>query len=65
MKYGSSTLTLAAGAFVAFLGAAFAKDDLFEAHMWVLFFVLLGSMTIALPRSTKNSTHIWASKRSS
>ena len=50
MKYGSSTLTLAAGAFVAFLGAAFAQDDLFEAHMWVLFFVLLGSAIVMLRR---------------
>ena len=50
MKYGSSTLTLAAGAFVAFLGAAFAEDDLFVAHMWVLFFVLLGSAIVMLRR---------------
>ena len=50
MKYGSSTLTLAAGAFVAFLGAAFAQDDLFQAHMWVLFFVLLGSAIVMLRR---------------
>ena len=30
------------------LGAAFAKDSLFQAHAWVLFFVLLASTVLML-----------------
>ena len=42
------TLTLAILAFVALLGAAFAYDNLFATHMWVMFFVLLAGTAIAL-----------------
>ncbi|MCR9135379.1 MAG: cytochrome-c oxidase, cbb3-type subunit I [Alphaproteobacteria bacterium] len=50
MKFTLETVAVGIGAFVALLGAAFAKDSLFEAHMWVLFFVLLCSAIILLRR---------------
>ena len=43
MRYGTEIVIVGLGAFLATLGAAFAVDDLFRAHMWVLFFVLAGS----------------------
>jgi cytochrome c oxidase cbb3-type subunit 1 len=55
MKYAFETIAVGIGAFLALLGVAFAKDDLFEAHMWVLFFVLLVS-TVLLLRRIKFST---------
>ena len=42
------TLTLALLAFVAMLGAAFAHDNLFATHMWVMFFVLSAGTVVAL-----------------
>ena len=50
MKFMTETIVLAVGAFIALLGAAFAKDRLFEAHMWVLFFVLLASTLFMVRR---------------
>jgi cytochrome c oxidase cbb3-type subunit I len=50
MKYVTETIVLAVGAFIALLGAAFAQDRLFEAHMWVLFFVLLASTLFMIRR---------------
>ncbi len=50
MKYVTETIVLAVGAFLALLGAAFAQDRLFEAHMWVLFFVLLASTLFMVRR---------------
>jgi cytochrome c oxidase cbb3-type subunit 1 len=50
MKYATETIVLAVGAFIALLGAAFAEDRLFEAHMWVLFFVLLASTLFMVRR---------------
>jgi len=41
---------VAVGAFLALLGAAFAHDNLFAAHMWVLFFVLLVGTVVMLRR---------------
>ncbi len=52
MNYSVTTLSLAVGAFFALLGAAYAHDSLFAAHMWVLFFVLLGSTVVMLRRFT-------------
>jgi cytochrome c oxidase cbb3-type subunit 1 len=43
-------VALTVGAFLALLGAGFAHDDLFAAHMWVLFFTLLASMIVLLRR---------------
>ena len=39
MTYGAEIIGVGLLAFIALLGAAFAVDDLFRAHMWVLFFV--------------------------
>lgn len=50
MKYTTETIMLAAGAFLALLGAAFAQDSLFQSHMWVLFFVLLASTVVMVRR---------------
>ncbi|MEB2845105.1 cytochrome-c oxidase, cbb3-type subunit I [Rhizobiales bacterium RZME27] len=41
---------LVAGAFLALLGAGFAHDDLFAAHMWVLFFCLAISTVVVVRR---------------
>ncbi|MFB4375751.1 cytochrome-c oxidase, cbb3-type subunit I, partial [Agrobacterium sp. CR_3] len=43
MNYTLETAIVALGAFLALLGAAFAHDSLFAAHMWVQFFTLLVS----------------------
>ncbi len=48
MTYGPQTIGLALFAFLALLGAAFAADDLFAQHMWVLFFVLAASTIVLL-----------------
>lgn len=50
MKYTFEMLVLAAGAFLALIGAGFAQDRPFAAHMWVLFFVLLGGTVLLMRR---------------
>ena len=50
MKFAFETVVVGIGAFLALLGAAFAQDRLFEAHMWVLFFVLLCCTVVLLRR---------------
>ena len=51
MRYGPYIIGVGLFAFVALLGAAFATDNLFAQHMWVLFFVL-GVSTVVLMRTT-------------
>jgi len=46
MKTGIEITLLAAGALMALLGAAFARDDLFQAHAWLLFFMLLAGVVV-------------------
>ena len=48
MKFAVETVAVGVGAFLALLGAAFARDNMFAAHMWVLFFVLLISVVVML-----------------
>ncbi len=48
MRHGSGAVLVGLGAFAALLGAAFAADDLFRAHMWVLFFTLLAGSVVLL-----------------
>lgn len=48
MKYMTESILVGLFALVALLGAAFAQDDLFKVHMWVLFFVLTASTVILL-----------------
>ena len=52
MKYGAEIVLVGLGAFVAMLGAAFAADDLFRAHMWVLTFVLAAGAVVLLRRTS-------------
>ncbi|MDN2567578.1 cytochrome-c oxidase, cbb3-type subunit I [Aquibium sp. A9E412] len=52
MKYRTELVGVGFATFLALLGAAFARDALFQAHMWVLFFVLLGG-TVLLLRQTR------------
>ncbi|MCP4317039.1 MAG: cytochrome-c oxidase, cbb3-type subunit I [Hyphomicrobiales bacterium] len=52
MRFGVETVAVGIGAFLALLGAAFARDSQFEAHMWVLFFVLLVSVVVMLRTAT-------------
>ena len=46
----TETIAVALFAFVALLGAAFAQDSLFKAHMWILFSVLIISTILLLRR---------------
>ncbi|MGF7008188.1 cytochrome-c oxidase, cbb3-type subunit I [Aminobacter sp. BE322] len=55
MKYATEIILLAVAAFAALLGAAFAQDNLFAAHMWVLFFALTAG-AIVLMRTTSYAT---------
>ncbi len=48
MKYGNEIVLLALAAFAALLGAAFAQDSQFGAHMWVLFFALVAGAIVLL-----------------
>ena len=48
MKLLKETIVVGLAAFVALLGAAFAQDSLFQAHAWVLFFVLVVSTILLL-----------------
>jgi cytochrome c oxidase cbb3-type subunit 1 len=52
MKYGTEIIGIALLAFVALLGAAFAVDEPFRQHMWILFFVLSGSVVVLLRRTS-------------
>jgi cytochrome c oxidase cbb3-type subunit I len=46
----TETIAVALFAFVALLGAAFAQDTLFRAHMWILFTVLMISTVVLIRR---------------
>ena len=52
MKYGTEIVLIGLAAFLAMLGAAFAADDPFRAHMWVLTFVLAASAVVLLRRTS-------------
>ncbi len=52
MKNGFEVAIVGIAAFIALMGAAFSRDALFQAHAWVLFFVLVVS-TILLVRRVK------------
>ena len=49
MKYGIETLGVGIAALLALLGAAFAADEAFRIHAWLLFF-LLAAGTVVLMR---------------
>uniref|UniRef100_UPI0028AA205E cbb3-type cytochrome c oxidase subunit I n=1 Tax=Agrobacterium sp. TaxID=361 RepID=UPI0028AA205E len=52
MNYTLEVVIVALGAFIALLGAAFAHDNQFASHMWVLFFVLLIGAVVLLRRTS-------------
>src|SRR5262245_9778884 len=52
MKYGTEIVVVGLAAFLAMLGAAFAADDLFRAHMWVLTAVLAAGTVVLLRRTS-------------
>ncbi|MBB4651549.1 cytochrome-c oxidase, cbb3-type subunit I [Aminobacter sp. P9b] len=64
MKYAMETILLALAAFAALLGAAFAKDSQFGAHMWVLFFVLTASVIVLMRTSSYAPVDILAEDKS-
>ncbi|MEC9247196.1 MAG: cytochrome-c oxidase, cbb3-type subunit I [Pseudomonadota bacterium] len=51
MRFGTEIVLVSLAAFAALAAAGLAQDSAFQAHMWVLFFVLLGS-AIVLMRNT-------------
>ncbi len=51
MRYATAIAGTSAATFLALVAAALSADPLFQAHMWVLFFVLLAS-TVILFRNT-------------
>ena len=50
MKNGFEAAVVGLAAFLALMGAAFSRDALFQAHAWVLFFVLVVSTVILIRR---------------
>ncbi len=50
MRNGTEAIALVVATFVAFLGAAFAQDELFRAHAWVLVGVLAITTIVLLRR---------------
>ena len=48
MKYGYELAAMIAATFVALMGAAFSTDPLFQAHAWILFFILAGSSIVLM-----------------
>ncbi len=52
MKYGFELAAMLVASVLALLGAAFAKDPQFQAHAWILFFVLAAGSVVLL-RNTK------------
>lgn len=52
MKYGTEIIFVSLFAFVALMGAAFAADELFRQHMWVLFFALGAGAVLLMRRAS-------------
>jgi cytochrome c oxidase cbb3-type subunit 1 len=50
MKYGYELAAMVLATFLALMGAAFATDPLFQAHAWILFFILTGSSIVLMRR---------------
>jgi len=50
MKYGYELAAMVLATFLALMGAAFAADPLFQAHAWILFFILSGSSIVLIRR---------------
>jgi cytochrome c oxidase cbb3-type subunit 1 len=52
MKYGTEIVGIGIFAFLAVLAAAFTRDALFQAHMWVLVVTLLAGLVLLLRNSS-------------
>jgi len=52
MKNAAQVIAVAAAAILALFGAAFGRDELFQAHAWILFFVLVAASYLLLQRKT-------------
>src|SRR5688572_7955910 len=52
MRYGAEIAAIGLFAFVALMGAAFAADEPFRQHMWVLFFVLAGGAIVLMRQAS-------------
>src|SRR5690606_22813592 len=52
MRYGTEIIAIGLFAFVALLGAAFAADEPFRQHMWVLVSVLAVSAIVLMRRTS-------------
>ena len=50
MKNGFEAALVGVAAFAALMAAAFAKDSLFMAHAWILFFILVGCTVFLIRR---------------
>ena len=50
MKNGFEAALVGLAAFAALMGAAFSHDDLFKAHAWILFFILVIATIIMMRR---------------
>jgi cytochrome c oxidase cbb3-type subunit 1 len=50
MNYSTETMAVAVSAFLALVAAGLAHDQLFAAHMWILFWCLLGGTVLLLRR---------------
>ena len=48
MKYGVEIVGLSLATFLALVAAAFAQDSAFQAHMWILFFLLAGTVIVLM-----------------
>jgi cytochrome c oxidase cbb3-type subunit I len=57
MKYPVETIAVAVAALLALLGAALARDDVFQTHMWVAFFALSLGAVMLLRQSETASTY--------
>ena len=52
MRFGTEIVLVSLAAFAALAAAGLAQDSAFQAHMWVLFFVLLGSAIVLMRNTT-------------
>ena len=52
MKHGTAIVGVGLATFLAVVAAALARDELFQAHMWILTVVLAGTVIVLL-RNTK------------
>ena len=56
MKNGIEAGLVGLAAFLALMGAAFSHDDLFQAHSWILFFILAVSTVVLMRRARPTLT---------